>query len=65
MRELGLAKPEELRVDPGRGEPGISCDGEEDNEGALKGCIKVTLGRLGNGAVSFNRDKEVWLGLLI
>lgn len=51
-------------MDPGLGEEGISCcDGEEARLGALKGCIKVTLGRRGNGAfASFSLEREVWLG---
>lgn len=61
--ELGLATPEELRVEPGRGDEGISHDGDEDNDGALKGCVNVTLGRRGSVAASFKREREVWLGL--
>ena len=62
FRELGLARPEELRVDPGRGDEGGSNDGEDDKDGALNGCMNVTLGRRGNGVVvaaSFNREREV------
>ena len=62
LRELGRPTPETLRTLAGRGDDGISTDGEEDNEGALKGCMNVTLGRLGSGAAaaaSFNLDKDV------
>lgn len=59
LRELGRAIPEKLRVDPGRGEEGISTDGEGTTEGALKGCMNVTLGLRGSGALSFRREREV------
>lgn len=59
LSELGLATPEELRVEPGRGEEGMSNDGDEDSEGALKGCVKVTLGRRGKVLASFKREREV------
>jgi hypothetical protein len=61
LSELGLTTPEDERVDPGLGDDGISCcDGEEERLGALNGCMNVTLGRRGNGALaSFSRDREV------
>jgi hypothetical protein len=36
FRELGLPTPEALRVEPGRGDGGMS-EGEDDREGDLKG----------------------------
>jgi hypothetical protein len=50
------------RVDPGLGDGGTSA-GLDDKLGALKGCIKVTLGLLGNPAfASFSLDSEVCEG---
>jgi hypothetical protein len=60
LSELGRATtPDELRVEPGRGEGGTSYEGEDDKEGALKGCMNVTLGLRGSVLASFNREREV------